>query len=251
MIGISAALAVIYIIFGGIQYMSTDAVGAKKDGKKTIQNAILGLLLVIGSYSILYTVNPKLVNFNLEIPGIAGTTNTDGTSVIGVSDGTSSGGSTNPTSGPWYEDSALRNDLKSKGITINNLNCKNIGDRNCTSVYGLSMSVFNGLTAMRQACRCSMVITGGTEYWLHSEGTEHRPGGSAIDLRYQEPVGGISGNLSPLSTFLKKEVGGVTKAQGSGCTRGIERYKFGNDLYVNETISGNDPHWHVCFNFYK
>lgn len=66
-IGLASALAVIKIIIGGIQYMSTDAVGGKSAGKDTIQNALLGLLLAISAYTILYTVNPKLLNIDLNI----------------------------------------------------------------------------------------------------------------------------------------------------------------------------------------
>lgn len=77
MIGIAAALAVLYLIIGGIKYMTTDAVSSKQGARETITNAIVGLLLAISSYTILYTLNPRLVNFNLEIPGIIGVENTD------------------------------------------------------------------------------------------------------------------------------------------------------------------------------
>ena len=65
---VAGGLAVIKIIFGGITYMSTDAFTGKSEAKNTIQNAIWGLLLAIGAWLILYTINPKLVEFNLEIP---------------------------------------------------------------------------------------------------------------------------------------------------------------------------------------
>ncbi len=68
MIGIATALAVIMLIFGGIKYMSTDAIGGKSDARATIENAIWGLLLAISAWLILYTINPKLVEFNLNIP---------------------------------------------------------------------------------------------------------------------------------------------------------------------------------------
>jgi hypothetical protein len=65
-IGLAGVLAVVKIIFGGIQYMSTDAFSGKSDAKETINNAIWGLLLVIGAWLILSTINPKLVSFNLD-----------------------------------------------------------------------------------------------------------------------------------------------------------------------------------------
>ena len=67
-IAIAGALAVVKIIFGGIQYMSTDAFTGKNEAKTTIENAIWGLILAISAWLILYTINPKLVEFNLSIP---------------------------------------------------------------------------------------------------------------------------------------------------------------------------------------
>ena len=67
-IALAGGLAVLKIIYGGIQYMSTDAFGAKNEAKDTIKNAIWGLLLAISAWLILYTVNPNLVEINLDIP---------------------------------------------------------------------------------------------------------------------------------------------------------------------------------------
>lgn len=66
-IGIAGVLAVIMIIWGGIQYMSTDAISGKSEAKSTIQQAIWGLLLAIGAWLILNTISPNLVNFNLNL----------------------------------------------------------------------------------------------------------------------------------------------------------------------------------------
>src|SRR3989344_4837402 len=66
-IAVAGGLAVIMIIWGGIQYMSTDAIGGKSEAKDTIQNAIWGLLLALGAYIILNTINTKLTDFNLNI----------------------------------------------------------------------------------------------------------------------------------------------------------------------------------------
>ncbi len=66
-IGLAAVMAVVQITIGGIQYMSTDAIGGKSDGKERINQAILGLLLAIGAYLILYTVNPKTLEFKFDV----------------------------------------------------------------------------------------------------------------------------------------------------------------------------------------
>jgi len=69
-IGIAAVLAVVFIVIGGIQYMSTDAYSGKTDGKEKIQNALLGLLLAISAYTILYNINPDLAMVNFDLSGV-------------------------------------------------------------------------------------------------------------------------------------------------------------------------------------
>lgn len=64
-IAASAALAVLMVIFGGIQYMSTDAFSGKSDARKRITNALFGFLLVMISYLVLRTINPALVDFSI------------------------------------------------------------------------------------------------------------------------------------------------------------------------------------------
>jgi hypothetical protein len=69
-IGIAGALAVLRIVMGGITYMTSDAFDKKSDAKETINNAIIGLLLAMSAYVILYTINPNLVNFNISVNGL-------------------------------------------------------------------------------------------------------------------------------------------------------------------------------------
>jgi hypothetical protein len=62
-IAIAVALAVIMVIWGGIEYMTTDAWEKKEDGQKRINSALLGLGLALISWILLYTINPCLVQF--------------------------------------------------------------------------------------------------------------------------------------------------------------------------------------------
>ena len=59
-ISIAAFLAVIKIIFAGVQYMLSDVVTDKGQAKKDIRGALIGLLIVIGAVLILNTINPNL-----------------------------------------------------------------------------------------------------------------------------------------------------------------------------------------------
>ncbi len=67
LIGIAGVLAVIEIVIGGIEYMSTDSISGKSDGKERIKRALLGLLLAILAWFILKTINPNLVSTTLKI----------------------------------------------------------------------------------------------------------------------------------------------------------------------------------------
>ena len=62
-IAAAVALALIMIIWGGIEYMTTDSWTGKEGGKEKITNALWGLGLALVSYLILYTINPCLVVF--------------------------------------------------------------------------------------------------------------------------------------------------------------------------------------------
>lgn len=69
-IGVAGVLAVLMIIIGGVEYITTDAIQGKTDGKARIQNALLGLLLALVSYILLHTINPNLTMFDLNVKTI-------------------------------------------------------------------------------------------------------------------------------------------------------------------------------------
>ena len=70
MVGFAVLLSVIYIIAGGIQYMTTDAFTGKQKGRERITNALIGLLIALGSYAILYTINPDILRVNLRFQSV-------------------------------------------------------------------------------------------------------------------------------------------------------------------------------------
>lgn len=235
-IGVAAALAVVMIVIGGVQYLSTDAISGKNEGKERIENALIGLFLAIGAYVILNTINPGILNFNLSIKKPAN---------IGAPQPPSGPTSTPPTLGTWFDDSAERAQLAAMGISINKSNCQNIGDSNCTSVYALSGSAMAGLSFLSSNCTScisgSIVLTGGTEYWLHgnrntnmnNNPTLHKPGGGAVDLSKDPDLDAYIQNFPKVSS-------------PNGCSTG-QGYNINGTTYVDEQITGNPPHWHICY----
>jgi hypothetical protein len=69
-ITLSAILAVAFITIGGFQWMGGDSMQMKSDGKKKIEDAVLGLVILGASFLILNTINPALLNFKLEVPAL-------------------------------------------------------------------------------------------------------------------------------------------------------------------------------------
>ncbi len=65
MIAFGAVLAVIMIIIGGFQIMGSESYSSRDAGKTRIRQAILGLLILLLSYLILYTINPELTDLGI------------------------------------------------------------------------------------------------------------------------------------------------------------------------------------------
>ncbi len=70
-IALAGAIAVVIIIINGIQYMGTDSVWSKSESKLKIGGAIGGIVLLLASYLILYTINPDLVNIKIGITKVS------------------------------------------------------------------------------------------------------------------------------------------------------------------------------------
>lgn len=61
-IAVAAVAAVFMIVWGGFEYASSTAFTGKESGREKMSNAIKGLLLVLASFLILKTINPKFVD---------------------------------------------------------------------------------------------------------------------------------------------------------------------------------------------
>jgi hypothetical protein len=60
-IGLCAVLAVVMIVIGGVQYMGDESIFGKTEAKSKIFSAVLGLIIALGSYALLNTINPDLL----------------------------------------------------------------------------------------------------------------------------------------------------------------------------------------------
>lgn len=66
-IGISAVLAVVMIVIGGLEYMTSELVSSKEAGKSRMVHAILGLLIALGAFALLNTIDPSLLKGDVTI----------------------------------------------------------------------------------------------------------------------------------------------------------------------------------------
>jgi hypothetical protein len=57
---------------GGIEYMTSELVSSKEAGKERIRDALFGLLLALGAWTLLYTINPDLLKSDVPVPDVSG-----------------------------------------------------------------------------------------------------------------------------------------------------------------------------------
>lgn len=68
LIGLAAVLAVIEIIWGGLEISTKDSVSKQSDGKERITQAIFGLVLVLSPVLVFSIINPSILNLSLNLP---------------------------------------------------------------------------------------------------------------------------------------------------------------------------------------
>lgn len=67
LIGIAAVLAVIEIIWGGIEISTQDSISKNQDGKERIQQAVLGLVLILSPVIVFSIINPSILNLSISL----------------------------------------------------------------------------------------------------------------------------------------------------------------------------------------
>ncbi len=67
-IGICAVLSVVMLVVGGLEYMTSELAHTKEAGKERMWQAVLGLLIALGAWALLNTINPNLLISDINIP---------------------------------------------------------------------------------------------------------------------------------------------------------------------------------------
>lgn len=234
MVGVAAALAFIMITWGGVMYATSDALSSKTEGKGYVENAVWGLLLVIGAWVILNTINPQILKFDSILP------RADVRTGPGVTVG--GGGTWSSQALPGYvmSDAQIASHTENKNklyndsgekITTNSVEpCKTGATSGCTNLNDLPGIAISGILQTQKDCgNCSIVITGGTE----GGHVTHGPGMSAVDFRPSPELTGllgVNGENPNMANYQK-----------------LPQKTLSNGQKVTFMWETDPPHWHVTF----
>ncbi len=70
LVSVVLVVAIIMVVWGGFKYLLGASMSSVQSGKETIKDALIGMVLVLGAYMILSTVNPATTT--LQLPAIEG-----------------------------------------------------------------------------------------------------------------------------------------------------------------------------------
>lgn len=196
-IGLCAVAAVAMIVIGGIQYMTSELMSSKEDGKERMKGAVWGLIIVLGSYALLYTINPDLLNSDVEIQDVTIYVDLSGDSAPQIPVGgkyTDRNGQIYDTAVPanidWVARAGPETPLPTGVTVLNPSKCITVGQPSCTSIRGFNPSIINHILNMCKDCK-TLSIQGATEFWLHGgspRGTSHQINSGTVDLGTGNPV---------------------------------------------------------------
>lgn len=267
-IGIAGVLAVVMIVIGGIQYMSTDAFSGKEEGKSRITNALLGLVLLVGSFMILNTINPNLVNFNLKIDSVYLTVTDadistppklmgDGTYDLPTEQQTGNGtlfkdGEPFPNDYNTGTIAALRDDITGKLLPVGSMGvssttgeaCLTVGQTGCTSVYfdlSTAAALYSKIQQLRSACSCNFVISGGSEYWLHKT---HGLNKQIIDISLSKTS---PSDITKLNNYLTQGESATFPVKSPCYKRSLPAPFTTGFSFAENANCGAPNHWHINF----
>lgn len=66
LLSVGAILAVLRIAYAGYQYMSSDAWGEKSHAKEILGDTVIGILLLLSVWLILYQINPQILDLKIK-----------------------------------------------------------------------------------------------------------------------------------------------------------------------------------------
>ena len=182
-----AIVSAFYLIYGGIQYLTTDMSNLKQEGKGTIKRVIIGLVFIFSIWTIFNAINPELlnskVNFADIVAGIESAREVPGAVAI-----------TSPTSastakGPCQKSSTVL------GITICDTIKTDLENMiKAAEASGITLRLSSGLRDPQKQIQLRTQNCGSSEYDIYKKpsgqcspptaipGTSNHEGGNAVDF---------------------------------------------------------------------
>lgn len=216
------------IVYGALKYiLSAGSMADQSDAKDQITQAVLGLVLLLGSFLILYTINPEITNLrnpNLEVIQIK--------NIIKAGEANNSGEQKIPTGGAGSSDSLCKLAVNSQislnvGADLSDSGSGTLFDLSGTQLPSGNQSVSKCISCKDNAslgsdgvCSCnsdSLNYDGGcvlTSKCLSEIGTVGGPGGTTCVERQNCKLPGFTRNLT---------LGGIctqTSTREDGCPAG-------------------------------
>lgn len=196
-VGIAALLM---LSIGAFTYITSAGNNAAMGTAKTIiTDSIIGLVLALLSWLLLYTINPDLVNNSgiSKIPSIPPKIEP----------------SLPPQEGEYSHAEAVAK-LNEAGINVNH-DCGGVDAKNCTSLNGIPKEAIDKVIRIKNETGINIILTGGTEKNGHggtSGRTNHGPGNSVVDIQVPSQKDKLT-----MNNYLKNNTSslGITKTCSS------------------------------------
>lgn len=218
------------IVFAGITYtLSAGNSSKQKDSIDWITSASLGIVLLLGAYLLLWTINPNLVNLtepNIEAVKIA---------PVAISTDKEIERNTFyfPTDMQYSHQEAFSM-LKDSGIKVKSTSGK-LGcmQSDCTSLNGLPKFAAEQIINIKEKSGANIVITGGTE----SGHETHGPGKPIVDIGYAD--GG-----KKLENYI---IDNTKSINTHPFNQNWKVYHMKDGTVVTKEVNPDETHWHINF----
>ena len=209
-IALGGTIAIFFIVVAGYIYMSSDGNQESVDKAKDILvSSITAMVILLGGYVLLKAINPDLIEFKpIQPPSVKLDTsgwNTAPPVVIPPGSGTTTPGGAGPTNG--MTEQVARKYFQDAGISIN----KQPPD---TMLQGLQAGIAQEIVNVKNACGCTVIITGGTEPG-HASGTYSHANGNKIDLGLNSALNTYIETHFPKSTVRSDGAQQYTSSSGA------------------------------------
>ncbi|HWH07077.1 MAG TPA: pilin [Candidatus Paceibacterota bacterium] len=207
-ISLSVIIATLYIIYTGFLFVVSAGNPTQREAAKTrLMNVIVGMVVLLSAWLIVDFIMKKLYGeegafgpWNAILSGDGELclqvteSPTPFNTVPGIVPGT---GNTEIVNSGGLTHAAAAARLQAAGISVVSTgNCSDKTRANCTSLDGIRSNTVDQAIAVKQACDCDVVVTGGTEAG-HASGPTSHANGYKIDLRTTSGVNQYIQSLTP------------------------------------------------------